>query len=598
MKNTKDIKNKNGFLVTCISCIVILLIMCYFGINATIKGTAAANSTGYYCYSGYNLTTFNGEHACLMEGATVKATEDGGACQISTTDGSWANSLEFDDGYSCEVKATEDGFSYLCSKSFTSINDSDDCITAALNDSTYTIYYDVGAGTGGPQDSVKYHDQPYTISSLQPTPPSGKNFVGWTGSDGKTYQPGDKYTTNAMLMLTAKYEDNKVTGTISLSPKSATYTGSAIAANTATTNSGGTVSYVYYTDSSCTTKTTNSAGASANGGAPVDAGTYYVKASVAASGNYTSASTGCISHTINQKNVAVSWGGTTSFTYTGSALGPTASASTGISGETIVLRRTAAIAVGSHTSTAGCDRVSGGRGKCSNYTLSNTTKSFTIYEDTTPATPTETTLTATFNKNGGTLNGSGTLSCKTTTGSCNVSGLPTATKSGYNFKGWGTSSSCTSGSTGSITLTSNKTYYACYEKIEESTPTTPTEKTLTATFNPNTGTLNGSNKLSCKTTTGSCNVSKLPTATKGGYTFKGWGTSSSCTSGSTGSITLTSDTTYYACFAKNSNTNTTDEDGNTKENPKTGEIAIALTWFLGLVAIGYSFYYFRNVKEN
>ena len=46
-------KNKNGFLITCMCCIVLLLTLCYFGINSTFKGTAAA---GYkMCPTGYVL---------------------------------------------------------------------------------------------------------------------------------------------------------------------------------------------------------------------------------------------------------------------------------------------------------------------------------------------------------------------------------------------------------------------------------------------------------------------------------------------------------------------------------------------------------------
>ena len=41
--------------------------------------------------------------------------------------------------------------------------------------------------------------------------------------------------------------------------------------------------------------------------------------------------------------------------------------------------------------------------------------------------------------------------------------LPTATRDGYNFKGWSTSSTATSGSTGSYTPSSSHTLYAVWE---------------------------------------------------------------------------------------------------------------------------------------
>ena len=44
----------------------------------------------------------------------------------------------------------------------------------------------------------------------------------------------------------------------------------------------------------------------------------------------------------------------------------------------------------------------------------------------------------------------------------------------------------------------------------------------------------------------------LPTATRTGYTFKGWATSSTATSGSTGSYTPTTSVTLYATWSANS----------------------------------------------
>ena len=80
----------------------------------------------------------------------------------------------------------------------------------------------------------------------------------------------------------------KAASTIKLKAKTATYTGKAIKVAAATkTGSKGKVTYTYYTDSACKTKTTKAKnGASSTGAAPVKAGTYYVKATVAADANY------------------------------------------------------------------------------------------------------------------------------------------------------------------------------------------------------------------------------------------------------------------------------------------------------------------------
>lgn len=108
---------------------------------------------------------------------------------------------------------------------------------------------------------------------------------------------------------TAKLTIGKADSKIELMPKSATYTGKAIAVETAkVTGSSGKVTYTYYTNKECTKKTSKDANkASVNGGAPKDAGTYYVKASVAADANYSQATSSAVKLTIKKaaQNVKV-----------------------------------------------------------------------------------------------------------------------------------------------------------------------------------------------------------------------------------------------------------------------------------------------------
>ena len=99
------------------------------------------------------------------------------------------------------------------------------------------------------------------------------------------------------------------------------------------------------------------------------------------SDNTTSKTLNC---SINKKSVAVTWGNTTTFTYNGKTQAPTATASSGVSGETLSITRTTGINAGSYTSTASLSSVTGGQASTSNYTLTGTTKAFTINK----ATPT------------------------------------------------------------------------------------------------------------------------------------------------------------------------------------------------------------------
>ena len=114
----------------------------------------------------------------------------------------------------------------------------------------------------------------------------------------------------------------------------------------------------------------------------IDAGNYTSTASLSSVtggdvNNYTLTNT-TKAYTINKKSVAVSWGSTTTFTYNNSQQAPTASAASGVTGETLNITRTTAIDAGNYTSTASLASVSGGRANVNNYTLTNTTKAFTI----------------------------------------------------------------------------------------------------------------------------------------------------------------------------------------------------------------------------
>lgn len=96
----------------------------------------------------------------------------------------------------------------------------------------------------------------------------------------------------------------KGTSKITLKDKSATYSGKAISISAATvTGSKGNVTYTYYVDKACKTKTGTTAalgGAAKAGAAPKNAGTYYVKASVAADLYYKAATSAVAKLTIKK----------------------------------------------------------------------------------------------------------------------------------------------------------------------------------------------------------------------------------------------------------------------------------------------------------
>ena len=113
----------------------------------------------------------------------------------------------------------------------------------------------------------------------------------------------------------------------------------------------------------------------------IDSGTQDVKAVLLTGYMWSDGTTNdkTISCSINPKTIAVTWG-TAEWEYDGSAHSTTASATTGVSGETMTINTSnnQITDVGTQNVTVSCGSVSGGSAKCSNYTLTNTSKSLTI----------------------------------------------------------------------------------------------------------------------------------------------------------------------------------------------------------------------------
>ena len=106
---------------------------------------------------------------------------------------------------------------------------------------------------------------------------------------------------------------------------SKTYDGNVVAdPAVSTSGSTGAVTYTYYTDAACTTKTTTASGAASGGAAPKNAGDYWVTATVAASGNYGSATSDAKKFTISPRNISeVTVASIADVEYTGSPIKPT-----------------------------------------------------------------------------------------------------------------------------------------------------------------------------------------------------------------------------------------------------------------------------------
>ena len=168
--------------------------------------------------------------------------------------------------------------------------------------------------------------------------------------------------------------------------------------------------------------------------------------------------------------------------------------------------------------------------------------------------------TFTFDKNGGNTPSITTITKEYNTA---VGTLPTCTRNAdntytYTFAGWFNTSASSGGTqlTTTTKVTSNKTWYARW---------TSTYKNYTVTWDGNGGTPSKSSSSFHYNDA----LGTLPTATRTGYTFKGWSTSKTGTVNVNTTTKVTANVTYYAVWTINSYTWTFDANGGTGDTTKT-----------------------------
>ena len=162
-------------------------------------------------------------------------------------------------------------------------------------------------------------DQPYTGSPITPTfrVMNGTDFFEILAtSDYEVIFTNNTNVGTANYTIketpTGNYKFNTSYGTFKIKAAdssisitgdpSKTYDGNVVADPTVSkSGSTGSVSYTYYTDAACNTKTTTASGAASDGAAPKNAGDYWVKATLAADSNYGSATSAAKAFTISQK---------------------------------------------------------------------------------------------------------------------------------------------------------------------------------------------------------------------------------------------------------------------------------------------------------
>ena len=180
------------------------------------------------------------------------------------------------------------------------------------------------AQVSGSTGTVKYFYFTDSACTTKTTSANGAASTGGAPANAGTYYVKAKVYADknykAAVSAPVKLVIKKLSSTISITNKSEQYNGSVISVDTPqVTGSNGAVTITYYTDSSCTTKTTTANGATQTGGAPANAGTYYAKARVAASTNYKAAVSGVAVLTITKAASKISFKGET-VAYTGKVI--------------------------------------------------------------------------------------------------------------------------------------------------------------------------------------------------------------------------------------------------------------------------------------
>ena len=247
------------------------------------------------------------------------------------------------------------------------------------NTKAQSLLSKAGSASGG---TIKYG-----LGANSTTAPTSWN-TSVTGTNAGTYFVWTKVDADGNHNgVAAKY-----IGMVTIAKATITVPGSPVKAYTYT---GKAISHGYTAPTGSAIETTGTTGSA------TDAGTYNIVLKITNTSNYQwndkTTANKTVNWKINPKSVAVSWG-TTTFNYNGRAQAPTASASSGVTGETINVTRTSAINAGTYTSKASISSVTGGRAKAGNYTLTGNTKSFTINK-VVATNPTLTSVSAKYDKN-------------------------------------------------------------------------------------------------------------------------------------------------------------------------------------------------------
>ena len=247
------------------------------------------------------------------------------------------------------------------------INENKTLIAKAMPNK-YIVKYDctTNSGTCNIEDKTVSYGDMADISFIAEK--EGYDFLGWNTDKDATNALAFAPTVTGNMTLYAIFRKS---AEITLNAKVSEYTGEEIEANSAVISNGPTnpeITYTYYSDVSCENTIST----------PIDAGTYYVVATLEKQDGYKELKSECTPHTITPKQVNIAWSNIETFTYNGELQAPEYTAESGIANEVLELKQTMERETGEYTSKVSIVSVIGGRGNKENYQLVNDTKDYSI----------------------------------------------------------------------------------------------------------------------------------------------------------------------------------------------------------------------------
>ena len=281
--------------------------------NKTISVAATVSDSHTLSYQWYSNTTSSNTGGTAISGATAAS------YTIPTTQAAGEYY------YYCVVKGTRSSTNHQETKASNAVKVTINKTTPSLSGMLATaITYGSKLSASTITGTAKHPESGTAVAGTWTfTNPDTKPNAG-TANQSVTFTPNDTANYNTATG-TASVTVNKAAISPAVSMEGWTYGEEAKSPEVTGNPENGVVTYTYYTDANCSTKTTTTgSGASEAGGKPVNAGTYYVKADVATTTNYLggSAKTG---FTIAKANIGEPVVSMPDYTYAGTKPDPSIS---------------------------------------------------------------------------------------------------------------------------------------------------------------------------------------------------------------------------------------------------------------------------------